>query len=112
MSGLRPGANLALAGHHKKIKYPVIYWQRWRLVRNFINVYTSQTMKKIAIVIGLFITILSAGAQAPVPAGNGVALPRPPDFLALKETGHNFGKIPQGRPAVYVFEIMNTGLRR
>lgn len=66
-------------------------------------------MKNIAIVICLFITILSAGAQSPVPAGNGVALPRPPDFLVLKETGHNFGKIPQGRPAVYVFEIMNTG---
>jgi Protein of unknown function (DUF1573) len=66
-------------------------------------------MKKIAIVLGLFITILSAGAQSPVPAGNGVALPRPPDFLVLKETSHNFGKIPQGRPAVYVFDIMNTG---
>ncbi len=31
------------------------------------------------------------------------------DVLALKETSHNFGKIPQGRPAVYTFEITNTG---
>ncbi len=32
-----------------------------------------------------------------------------PDFLILKETSHNFGKIPQGRPTTYVFEITNTG---
>lgn len=32
-----------------------------------------------------------------------------PESLSLKETGHNFGKIPQGRPATYIFEIINTG---
>jgi hypothetical protein len=63
-------------------------------------------MKKSAIVISLFITSLCSKAQA---VNKGVALPRPPDMLQLKETGHNFGKIPQGRPAVYVFEIVNTG---
>ncbi len=31
------------------------------------------------------------------------------DAVQLKETSHDFGKIPQGRPAIYVFEIMNTG---
>lgn len=31
------------------------------------------------------------------------------DVLQLKETSHNFGKIPQGRPATYNFEIVNTG---
>ena len=64
-------------------------------------------MKKIAIVMSLFTTILSASAQTA--NNNGVALPRPADVLQLKETGHNFGKIPQGRPAVYIFEIVNTG---
>ena len=64
-------------------------------------------MKKIAIVAGLFFTILSSHAQ--VAASQGVALPRPADMLQLKENSHNFGKIPQGRPAVYVFEVMNTG---
>jgi len=64
-------------------------------------------MKKIAIVVILFITILSAKAQS-VNTG-GVALPKPPDVIQLKENSHNFGKIPQGRPAVYTFEIVNTG---
>ena len=34
---------------------------------------------------------------------------KPADVLLLKETSHNFGKIPQGRPATYIFEIVNTG---
>ena len=32
-----------------------------------------------------------------------------PEVLVLKETTHNFGKIPQGRPTTYNFEITNTG---
>jgi hypothetical protein len=32
-----------------------------------------------------------------------------PDVLQLKETSHDFGKIPQGRPATYIFDIVNTG---
>lgn len=88
-------------------------------------------MKKLAILSGLFITALSiqaqvsggtqtvggtqpAGAtQAPASAAalpsNGTALPRPADVLQLREAAHNFGKIPQGRPATYTFEIVNTG---
>ncbi|HEY4876291.1 MAG TPA: DUF1573 domain-containing protein [Puia sp.] len=31
------------------------------------------------------------------------------DVLQLKEITHDFGKIPQGRPVTYVFEIVNTG---
>ena len=31
------------------------------------------------------------------------------DALKLKETEHNFGKIPQGKPVYYSFEITNTG---
>jgi hypothetical protein len=64
-------------------------------------------MKKTAIIIGLFITIISARAQTV--NYNGTALLNPANVLSLKENSHNFGKIPQGRPAVYVFEIVNTG---
>lgn len=64
-------------------------------------------MKKTAIVIALFITILSSKAQTV--NNNGVALPKPPEVLKLKESEHNFGKIPQGRPAVYIFDVVNTG---
>jgi len=64
-------------------------------------------MKKIAIVAGLVFTIFSSYAQ--VTAIKGEALPRPANMLELKENSHNFGKIPQGRPAVYVFEITNLG---
>ena len=31
------------------------------------------------------------------------------DFLQLKETEHEFGTIPQGKPVYYSFEITNTG---
>lgn len=64
-------------------------------------------MKKITISAFLFITILSARSQVSNPVGT--ALPTQEDVLQLKENSHNFGKIPQGRPAVYVFEIVNTG---
>jgi hypothetical protein len=63
-------------------------------------------MKKLAIVSSLFITSLMAHAQS---VSKGTALPRPADVIQLKENSHNFGKIPQGRPAVYVFEVTNTG---
>ncbi len=31
------------------------------------------------------------------------------DHLQLKETSHDFGKIPQGKPVYYHFELTNTG---
>lgn len=31
------------------------------------------------------------------------------EALLLKETEHDFGKIPQGKPVTYVFEVVNTG---
>lgn len=64
-------------------------------------------MKKITISAFLFITILSGQAQ--VNNSVGTALPTPADVLQLKENSHNFGKIPQGRPATYTFQIVNTG---
>ena len=32
-----------------------------------------------------------------------------PDYLQVKEVEHDFGKIPQGKPVFYYFEIVNTG---
>jgi len=64
-------------------------------------------MKKTAIIVSLFTTIIAARAQTV--NYNGVALSKPANVLSLKENSHNFGKIPQGRPAVYFFEIVNTG---
>ena len=42
--------------------------------------------------------------KAPTPA----ASPKE-DVIQLKESGFSFGKIPQGRPVIHVFEITNTG---
>ncbi|HZE82816.1 MAG TPA: DUF1573 domain-containing protein [Puia sp.] len=71
-------------------------------------------MKKIAILITLFATAAISQAQtanAPVALSGttATALPRPTEVIQLKEASHNFGKIPQGRPAIYIFEIVNTG---
>ncbi len=57
-------------------------------------------MKKI-ISLSLLLTgfLFSNAQQAPAEA----------DILQLKETVHDFGKIPQGKPVYCVFEITNTG---
>jgi hypothetical protein len=57
-------------------------------------------MKKIPTLIVLLAAFFFAGAQ-----GNSTAQ----DALKLKETEHDFGKIPQGKPVFYSFEIINTG---
>jgi Protein of unknown function (DUF1573) len=56
-------------------------------------------MKKIPTLIVLLATFLFAGAQ-------GVSTAE--DVLKLKETEHDFGKIPQGKPVYHSFEIVNT----
>lgn len=33
----------------------------------------------------------------------------PEETLVLKEAEYNFGKIPQGKPVIHVFEVVNTG---
>lgn len=40
---------------------------------------------------------------------NAQQAPGTEDMLQLKETEHDFGKIPQGKPVYCVFEITNTG---
>lgn len=63
-------------------------------------------MKKLGIVITLFVTSLAVRAQAVNTQGTALARP---DVLQVKDNTHNFGKIPQGRPATTTFEIVNTG---
>ena len=76
-------------------------------------------MKKIAFAALLLFTVHHAGAQTATttdataphlqPNPGGTALSHPANVLQVKENLHNFGKIPQGRPATYTFEIVNTG---
>jgi len=68
-------------------------------------------MKKTVILIGLIGLVgLSHAQQTQVASANPIIGPAAkPDVLVLKENTHNFGKIPQGRPATYNFEIVNTG---
>jgi hypothetical protein len=56
-------------------------------------------MKKISTLIILLAAFFVAGAQGASTAE---------DVLKLKETEHDFGKIPQGKPVYYNFEIVNT----
>lgn len=67
-------------------------------------------MKNTLILMG-FMLISGVTMAQPVSAGGQqpIADPAKSETLTLKETGHNFGKIPQGRPATYVFEIINAG---
>jgi hypothetical protein len=59
-------------------------------------------MKKIPTLIVLLATFFFAGAQSTPTAILSE------DVLKLKETEHDFGKIPQGKPVYYNFEIANT----
>jgi len=47
----------------------------------------------------LILTGLAAGAQTPATT----------EVLELKQTEHDFGKIPQGKPVFYSFQIVNIG---
>ena len=71
-------------------------------------------MKKTLLLFGFVVIVLGGSAQNGVSAANGLNPPAPPapakpETLVLKEASHNFGKIPQGRPATYVFDLINTG---
>ena len=68
-------------------------------------------MKKLTAFI-LFIGIAwVAGAQTSTNSTNTnkANATTPPDVLQIKETEHDFGKIPQGKPVFYFFDIVNTG---
>ena len=62
-------------------------------------------MKRILVLVSLLTGAIVCDAQAVTSPADA---PKP-DVLQLKEISHNFGKIPQGRPATYNFEVTNTG---
>ena len=61
-------------------------------------------MKKIISLALIITAFFQAGAQS-----TETVVPAKEDVLQLKETEHDFAKIPQGKPAYYTFEIVNTG---
>lgn len=67
-------------------------------------------MKKSALLIicGLFILGITQAQPAAFIPKSTEQNPKE-DILLLKETSHQFGKIPQGRPVTHTFEIVNTG---
>src|SRR4029078_10236862 len=84
----------------KKCQCLKFSWQGWRLMIIFENL---KSMKKIIFtLIGLVTFFLVNAQDATTPVVKE-------DVLLVKETLHDFGKTPQGSPATYVFEIVNTG---
>jgi len=67
-------------------------------------------MKKelLLIIYGVFMAF-AVNAQAYVLKNPSAASAPQDDILQLKEPSYSFGKIPQGRPVIHVFEIINTG---
>jgi hypothetical protein len=57
-------------------------------------------MRRFLSLFALLSVTFFAGAQS---------VPETQDVLQLKETEHDFGKIPQGKPVYYTFAIVNTG---
>ena len=73
-------------------------------------------MKKISLVIMSLALGFGVNAQQPGHEGHNHDDQKPAqapvsteDVLQLKETEHDFSKIPQGKPVYYSFEIVNTG---
>ncbi|MER3464039.1 MAG: DUF1573 domain-containing protein [Chitinophagaceae bacterium] len=57
-------------------------------------------MKKYFVLLVLLFVLVNAQAQIES---------KPADVLIIKETEHDFGKIPQGKPVYYFFDIANAG---
>ena len=70
-------------------------------------------MKKLTAFIAFIGIAWIAGAQtstnANTNAATTTAATTTAEVLQVKETEHDFGKIPQGKPVYYFFEIANTG---
>lgn len=75
-------------------------------------------MKKIVTVIFCLVGSIALKAQAKSSDVNKMASPNAPkveqaaipeESLLLKENEFDFGKIPQGKPVVHIFEFTNTG---
>src|SRR4030095_13302762 len=65
-------------------------------------------MKKLTAIIAFMSVAWLAGAQTAANTTTATATPLP-EVLQIKEMEHDFGKIPQGKPVYYYFEIVNTG---
>lgn len=65
--------------------------------------YNPGIMKNVFLLI--FLVAFTVGASAQTATTTAPAI----EVIQAKESNHDFGKIPQGRPATYVFEITNTG---
>lgn len=61
-------------------------------------------IKNLLSLILVVLLAVPAMAQAPSNAAASNA-----EVLLVKESGFDFGKIPQGRPVTHIFEIVNTG---
>lgn len=71
-------------------------------------------MKKIFLTFFAFTLALVLNAQHSANDGHNhgatvVTTTTTDDFLKLKETEHDFDRIPQGKPVYYTFDIINTG---
>ncbi len=61
-----------------------------------------------------FVTAINAQQVATIsaiktPAVNAKDIVAQEESLVLKEKEYNFGKIPQGKPVVHIFEVINNG---
>jgi hypothetical protein len=65
--------------------------------------------KELLLIICILFMALAVNAQASILKNPSAASAPQDDILQLKETSYSFGKIPQGRPVIHVFEIVNTG---
>lgn len=71
-------------------------------------------MKKLSALFAVLALAIVVNAQSTNPGSvlvtpNSNVIQTPPDYLVVKESAHDFGKIPQGKPVYYYFEVTNTG---
>src|SRR5450432_1127262 len=65
--------------------------------------------KELLLIICILFMALAVNAQASILKNPSAASAPQDDILQLKENTYSFGKIPQGRPVIHVFEVVNTG---
>ena len=70
-----------------------------------LNPLKVKIMKKITTALLFLAATWTAGAQTTQTTTTATT----PDVLQIKDMEHDFGKIPQGKPVYYFFEIQNTG---
>jgi hypothetical protein len=59
------------------------------------------TMLKAIFILSLMVVVLPAFTQVKTAAK--------PETLVMKETGFDFGRIPQGKPVSHIFQVSNAG---